>query len=97
MNAHANRNEIAGDNASPVPVSSCGDNATVIRAGALGRGSAGALAAGAVAIGALAVGIVAIGRLSVGKLALRKGLIRKLRIDWLEVGEIIGPDDSAKL
>ena len=56
------------------------------KAGSLAMGAAalGAVALGAVALGALAVGAVAIGRLRV-----LEGIVKDLRIERLEIGELV--------
>ena len=66
-------------------------SSVAVRAGAMGAAAWGALALGAVAIGA-----VVIGRLSLGALRLRKGTIGHLRVDRLEIGEIVNRSDDMR-
>ena len=48
-----------------------------------------ALAVGAVAFGAFAIGALAIGTLAIGRLAVGRARFKSLKIDRLEVGELI--------
>ena len=51
--------------------------------------SSPALAVGALAVGALAVGAMAIGALAIGRLVVGRARFKDLKIDRLEVGELI--------
>lgn len=73
------------------------DSACAVRSSvAVGAGAMGAAALGALALGAVAIGAVAIGRLSLGALRLRKGTIGHLRVDRLEIGEIVNQSDDMR-